>query len=125
MLARVCSIARLLVGPRNSKLRRRVQRIQLKRVLESINRLRKLPRLRVGCPDKIPTVGIVRVHLNHVSKRVDRPLRIVRVLVQQSQVEPGMRILGIPFHRRFEQFLRGIHPREIQQRNPRIQLRNR
>ena len=61
MLAGLSRVTRLLIGARDSELGRGMQRIQLERVLESVDGLGKLLVLRVRSAEEIPGVGIVRI----------------------------------------------------------------
>ncbi len=95
MLAGVVHVAGLLVGPRQSKLGRGVMRIQLQRMVEGFNGLRKLPGLHVRRAQKIPGVGIVRINFGDPLEIVNRRRRVAGILGQQSQAVPGVRILRI------------------------------
>src|SRR5207244_8592352 len=85
---------------------------------------RLLLRLRLCCARIRPTACLIWVYFRDVTKRIDRSLWSVGILVQQPKVEPRMRIVGIAFDRLFQQLLRRFNAREIQQRNSLIQLRN-
>ncbi|OLE56854.1 MAG: hypothetical protein AUG13_06925 [Chloroflexi bacterium 13_1_20CM_2_59_7] len=114
-------VAGLLVGPRESELRRGVQRIQLERTLESVNRLGKLFDLGVSGAKKIPGVSIVGVDLDYAAEGVHRALRIVRILIQQTEVEPGVRIVGITLDRLLEKLLRRLDAPQVKQRYALVQ----
>src|SRR5437762_11379797 len=105
MLAGMRHVARLLVGARESKFSRGVQWIEFDGVLESFDRLRILPGLRIGAAQKVPGVGIVGIDLSDAAEGVYRGLRIARVFIKQAEVIPGMRVGGITFDRFFEKFL--------------------
>ena len=114
-------VARLLVGPRNAEFRRSVQRIQLERMLEGVDGLRILLELRRRSAQKIPAVGVVGIDLGDVAKRVHRSLRIVGILVQQSQAEPGVGIVGRILAGSLEKHLGGFDARQVQQRDALVQ----
>ena len=125
MLAGVVNIGGLLIGPRQSKLGRRVQRIELQRVLEGIDGLRKLLGLHGGCPQEIPCVGVVRINLDYVTKRVNRGLSIAGILVEQSEVVPRVRIPGILLERIFERRPGFVNLLQVQEGDAFIQPRDR
>src|SRR3954447_601014 len=87
------SVTRLLIRTCNAEFSRRMQRIQLQGMLEGVNRLRILLDLHQRRAKKVPAVGIVGIDLGNAAKGLDRALRIVGIFVQQTQAEPGMRIV--------------------------------
>ena len=114
VLASVRAVAGLLIGARQSELRRGVQRIQLERMVECVNRLRKLLELRIHCTEEVPGVGITVVELDDVLKIFDRSLGIAAVLVEHAERVPDVRIFGIAFGCVIKNFLRFIHMRKRQ-----------
>ena len=56
-----------------------------------------------------------------MTKRVHRTLRIVRILVQQPQAEPRVRIFGIVLPGRFQKCFGGINAGQVQQGDALIQ----
>ena len=125
MLARMIEISRLLVSARQSKLGGGMQWVELQRVLESFNRLRKLPGLHVRCPKKIPCVSIVRIDFNYMLKRINRRLRIASIFCQQPKVVPCVRNLCILLDRIFECSFGLIDFLQIQKRDAFVQARHR
>ncbi len=99
VLAGVGDVAGLLVGARESELRRGVQRIQLERVLEGVDRLRKLPELGINCAQEVPSVGIAVVDFDHAAKIFHRSLRIAAVFLQHPQGIPDVRIFFMRINR--------------------------
>ncbi len=71
VLAGAGEVARLLVGTRQSKLRRGVQRVQLQRVLKGIDRLRKLLDLRVSRAQEVPGVGVIGIDFGNATESID------------------------------------------------------
>ncbi len=124
MLAGLGRVPRLLVGARQAEFSGSVQRVQLERVLESINRLGILLQLRVCSTQKIPAVGIIRINLRDVPERVHRSLGIVGILVQQAEIEPGMSVVRVLLNRRFNQGLGRVDAGQVQQSDALIQSRD-
>ncbi len=101
-----------------------MQRIQLERVLEGVNRLRKLLELRINRAQEVPGVGIAVVEFDHTAKIIHRRLRIAAVFLQHPQAVPGVRVFRIVLRRGFEDFLGRIHATQAQQRDALIQSRH-
>ena len=114
-------VAGLLVGARNAEFGRSMQRIQFERMLEGVNRLRILLELRRRGAQKIPAVGVVRIDLGDVAKSIHRSLRIIGILVQQAQVEPGVGIVGSVLACSLQQSFGGLDAGQVQQRDALIQ----
>ena len=93
MLAGVRAVAGLLVGARESELGRSVQRIQLERVLEGVNRLGKLFELRVSGAQEVPGVGVAVVNGDDVLEIFDRCFGVAAVLVQHAERVPDVRVV--------------------------------
>ena len=69
----------------------------------------KLLKLRMGCAQKVPGVGVIGINFGDFAESVDRSLRITVVLVQQSQVVPDVRIFGIGLGCFFKDFFGFFH----------------
>ena len=71
-----------------------MQRIDFQRVLEGVNRLRKLLGLHVGCAEKIPGVGIVGIDLSDMFESVDRGLRVASVFASSPRLYQALGFFG-------------------------------
>src|SRR5208282_1643670 len=101
-----------------------VQWIELQRVLEGINGLRKLFRLHVGSTQEIPCVRIVGVDLDYVMKGLDRGLGVACIFGQQAEVVPGVRILWILLQRIFQRDFGIVNLLHVEQSDAFIQPRH-
>ena len=95
MLAGVVDVGRLLIGARESELSGSVQRVELQGVLEGVDGLGKLFRLHVDRAQEIPSVGIIRIQIDDVVKRINRGLSVARILCEQAEVVPRVRIFRV------------------------------
>ncbi len=118
-------ISRLLIGTRQSKLGRGVQRVELQRVLESLDRLRKLFSLHIRRAQEIPRVGVVGIELGYVMKGVNRGLSVSSILREKPKVVPRVWILRILLERVFQRGLGFVDLLQIQKCDAFIQTRNR
>ena len=125
MLARGVGVPGLLVRARDAELRRGVQRVQLERVLEGVNRLWILLGLRVCRAQEIPGVGVVGIDFSDVLERINGRVGFVRVLRKQAEVVPGMRVFGILLGDFLQDCLGIIDFLQVEQRDGTIQFRNR
>src|ERR1019366_3484648 len=102
-----------------------MQWIDLQRVLEGFDSLRKLLSLHVNRTQEIPGISVVRVDLSHVMKRIDRGLSIARVLRVQAEVIPRLRIPGILLERVLQRSLGFVDLLQVQEGDALIQSRDR
>ena len=117
MLARLLGVTRLLISPGDAELGGGVQRVQLECVLECIDGLGILLRLRVHRAQEVPGIGVVRIDFGNVPEGRGGRVGFVGVLVVQAEVVPGMRVLGSLLDHLFEQRLRLVHLLQIEKRD--------
>ena len=98
----VRQIAGLLESARQSKFSRGVQRVQFQRALKGVDRLRKLPVLRIDGTQKIPSIGVVGIDLGDMAESVNGGRGVRIVFEKQPQVVPGVWILAIRFDGRLQ-----------------------
>ncbi len=101
-----------------------MQRVELQRVLESVNGLRKLFGLHVGCAEEIPGVGVVGIEFDDVLERVNRALCIARILREQAEVVPRVRDSGILLQHSLECGFGLVNLLQVQEGDAFIQARN-
>src|SRR6185503_1640779 len=99
-----------------------MRRVQLDRVLKSIDCLGILLNLRIGTTQKIPGVSIVGINLGDTAKRVDRILRVTGIFVKQSQVVPGVRVFRTLLNHFLQQLAGLVDFAEVQKCHAFIQL---
>ena len=115
VLSGLIGLSGLLVGAGEAELGRGVERVDFQRMLEGIQRFGKLLELRVGRAEEVPGVGVVGIDFCDVAEGFDCLLRNGRILEEETEVVPGVRVFRVVLGRFLEQGFRFVDALQVQQ----------